>query len=62
MSIVSRAMRVCALLGQVLQRAHVVQAVGELDQDDADVVDHGQEHLAEVLGLALLGGGEAGSC
>ena len=47
-----------ALLGQVLEGAHVVQAVGELDQDDPDVVHHGQEQLAEVLGLALLGGGE----
>src|SRR6185436_7395160 len=47
-----------ALLGQVLQGAHVVQAVGELHDDHAHVVDHGQEQLAEVLGLALLGGGE----
>ena len=42
------------LLGQMVQRPHVVQAVGELDQDDADVVDHRQQHLAEVLRLALL--------
>ncbi len=39
---------------EVLERAHVVQAIGELDQDDPDVVDHGQDHLAEVLGLGLL--------
>ena len=39
---------------QVMQRAHVVQAVGELDQDDADVVDHRQQHLAEALRLPLL--------
>ena len=31
-----------------------MQPVGQLDEDDADVVDHRQEHLAEVLGLALL--------
>ena len=43
-----------ALLGQVAERPHVVQAVGELDEDDADVVDHRQQHLAEVLGLPLL--------
>ena len=43
-----------ALLRQVVQRPHVVQAVGELDQDDADVVDHRQQHLAEVLRLPLL--------
>jgi hypothetical protein len=42
------------LLGQVEQRTHVVQAVGELDEDDPDVVDHRQQHLAEVLRLPLL--------
>ena len=47
-----------AVLGQVLQRAHVVQAVGELHQDHPDVVDHRQQHLAVGLGLALLAGGE----
>src|SRR5207245_5095418 len=31
----------------------VVQAVGQLDDDHADVIDHRQEHLAEVLRLAL---------
>ena len=43
---------------QMLQRAHVVQAVGELDQHHADVVDHGQHHLAQVFGLLLFAGGE----
>ncbi len=42
------------LLGQVVQRPHVVQSVGELDQDDADVIDHGQQHLAKILGLPLF--------
>ena len=51
-------MRCLPLLGQVAERAHVVQAVGELDEDDADVVDHRQQHLAEVLGLPLLARGE----
>ena len=37
-----------------LQGGDVVQAVGELDQDDPDVVGHGQDHLADVLGLSLL--------
>ena len=41
-------------LAQVLQGAHVVQAVRELDQDDPDVVRHRDQHLAEVLGLLLL--------
>jgi hypothetical protein len=35
-----------------------VQAVGQLDQDDPDVAGHGQQHLAEALGLLLLLGGE----
>jgi hypothetical protein len=43
-----------ALGGQVVERAHVVGAVGELDQDDADVARHGQHHLAEVLRLLLF--------
>ena len=43
-----------ALLGQVVQRPHVVEPIRELDQDDADVVDHRQQHLAEVLRLALF--------
>ena len=45
-----------AALGRthVVQRAHVVQAVGELDEDDAQVARHRQQHLAEVLGLGLF--------
>ncbi len=39
---------------QVAERAHVVRSVGELHQDDADVARHGEDHLAEVLGLFLL--------
>ena len=38
----------------MLERPHVVDAVGELDQDDADVARHRQQHLAEVLRLPLL--------
>ena len=37
-----------------LERAHVMQPVGEFDQDDPDVLCHGDDHLAEVVGLALL--------
>ncbi len=45
------------LLGlEVAERAHVVQPVGELDQHDADVVRHREEHLPDVLGLLLLVG------
>ena len=34
-----------------IERAHVVQPVGQLDQDDAHITRHGQKHLAEGLGL-----------
>ncbi len=36
-----------------LERPHVVQPVGELDQDDAHVARHREQHLAEVLGLGV---------
>src|SRR3546814_20172946 len=36
------------------QGAHVVQAVGELDQDHAQVARHRQQHLAAALGRRLL--------
>ena len=43
------------LLGrQVIERPHVVEAVAQLDEDDADVARHREQHLAEVLGLLLL--------
>jgi hypothetical protein len=42
------------VLTHVLERTHVVQAVGELDQDDADVLRHREQHLSEVLRLVLL--------
>ena len=37
---------------QIFERAHVVQPVGQLHQHHANVVDHGQKHLADVFGLA----------
>ncbi len=42
------------LLGHRPERAHVVQAVGELDQDHPDVPGHRDQHLAVVLGLAVV--------
>ncbi len=44
------------LLGHRVDRAHVVQAIGELDQDDPDVRGHRHHHLAVVLGLGLVAG------
>ena len=44
-----------ALFGvQVFQRAHIVQAIGQLHQHHAHVVNHRQQHLANVLSLLLL--------
>ena len=42
----------------MFQGAHIVQAIGQFDQDDADVVDHGEHHLAQVFCLLLFAGGE----
>jgi hypothetical protein len=42
------------LVLEELDRAHVVQPVGELDEDDPQVLRHGQQHLAKVLGLRRL--------
>ena len=44
------------------QRAHVVEPIGQLDEDDPDVLGHREQHLADVLGLLLLVrvGGELG--
>ena len=48
-----------ALFGRhEVERAHVVQAVGELDQQHADVGRDGEQELAQVLGLRLLAGDE----
>ena len=48
------------LLAEVLDRAQVVEPVGELDQDDADVLGHRHDHLPVVLRLGLLAALEAG--
>jgi hypothetical protein len=58
----NRCVDVAGLLGdaqpaafrQVMQRPHVVEPIGELDEDDPDVVHHREQHLAEALGLTLL--------
>ena len=48
-----------ALVGRHGQHgAHVVQPVGQLDEDDAHVTRHRQQHLAKRLGLVLLAGAE----
>ncbi len=42
------------LLREVIEGAHVVEAVGQLDEDDPGVLGHGHEELAEGLGLGRL--------
>ena len=37
-----------------IERAHVVQPIRELDEDDAHVTRHGQQHFAEVFRLRFL--------
>ena len=42
------------LLGlESLERAHVVQPIGQLHQHHPDVTGHGQKHAPQVLGLGL---------
>ena len=36
------------------QCAHIVETVGEFDQDDTDILGHGKEHLSEIAGLHFL--------
>src|SRR5260370_15982032 len=43
-------------LRQRIERAHVVEAVGQLDEDDPKVLRHRHHHLADVLRLLLLVG------
>ena len=54
-----RLQRLGALLlgGLVSHRAHIVQPVGNFDENDADVLGHGHEHLADVLHLLVLDAG-----
>ena len=44
-------------VGLVLEGAHIVQPVAQLDEDDPHVLGHGHEHLAQVLHLLVLPGG-----
>ena len=53
MSLVSRAIRRCLAGGKVFQRAHVVQPIRELDEDDPRVLSHRQQKLSVVLDLML---------
>ena len=41
-------------LGLCVKRAHIVQAVAELDEDDPHVLRHGKQHLAQVFDVRLF--------
>ena len=41
-----------------LDRPHVVQTVGQLDEDHTQIFGHGHEQLAEILGLFGFGAGK----
>ena len=43
---------------QVLESTHIMEAVGQLDENHANIGDHGQQHLAHVFGLAVFAVGE----
>jgi len=42
------------ILFMKLKGFHIVQTIGQLDQDHPDVIGHGQEHLPDTLRLAIL--------
>jgi hypothetical protein len=47
--------RLAPVLGEVLQRPHVVEAVGQFHHDDPRIAGNREQELAVVLGLFLLG-------
>ena len=53
---VSSAFSRCFFGDLVLHGAHIVQPVTDLDEDDPDVLGHGQQHFAQILHLLLLRG------
>src|SRR3546814_18202672 len=41
-------------VGDEVDRPHIVQAIGELDEQHADIVGHRQQELAQILRRALV--------
>jgi hypothetical protein len=39
---------------EVLQRTHIVKTIGQLDEHDANVVNHCQQHLAHIFRLLFF--------
>ena len=42
------------VFGLCIKGTHIVESVAQLDEDHADILGHGKEHLAQVLHLLLL--------
>ncbi len=40
---------------KIFEGAHVVKTIGEFHQNDANVIDHGEQHFANVFSLTRLG-------
>ena len=47
-----------AVRRKMLERSHVVQPIGQFDEHYADVIHHGQHHLAQIFSLLFLAGRE----
>ena len=45
-------------LRHILQGAQIVQAIGQFDENDPDVLGHGHDHLAEALRLTFFAAGK----
>ena len=43
---------------QMLQRAHIVETIGQLDEHDSYIRDHGQQHFTDVFRLTIFAVGE----
>ena len=46
------------IFSKKVDRSHVVQAIGQLNEQDADVLRHRDQHFAEVFGLSFAHGRE----
>ena len=38
----------------MFQRAHVVKTIGQFDEHNANIGDHGEEHFSDVFRLAIF--------
>ena len=43
----------------VFEGSHIVEAIGQLHQDDPDILHHGQNHFSEILCLVFFRGSKS---